>query len=38
MAMDKFDAAEESYSIALELEPTLRRVKSFKVASAFTLL
>lgn len=31
MAMDRFDAAEESYTIALELDPSIRRSKSFKV-------
>lgn len=31
MAMDQFEAAEESYSIALELEPSIRRSRSFKV-------
>lgn len=36
MAMDKFDAAEESYSIALDLEPSIRRAKSFKVPLPFT--
>ncbi|KAL3835303.1 hypothetical protein ACJIZ3_010039 [Penstemon smallii] len=30
MAMDKFDAAKESFSIALELDPSIRRAKSFK--------
>lgn len=38
MAMDQFEAAEESYSIALELEPSIRRSRSFKVYSAFTNL
>ncbi|XP_073142955.1 uncharacterized protein [Henckelia pumila] len=31
MAMDRFDTAEESYSIALELDPSIRRSKSFKI-------
>lgn len=34
MAMDRFDAAEESYSIALELDPSIRRSKSFKARIA----
>ncbi|XP_073272135.1 uncharacterized protein [Primulina huaijiensis] len=34
MAMDRFDAAEESYSIALELDPSIRRSKSFKAKIA----
>lgn len=36
MVMDQFDAAEESYSSALDLDPSIRRSKSFKVLSAFT--
>ncbi|KAG6423944.1 hypothetical protein SASPL_114352 [Salvia splendens] len=35
MAMDRFDKAEESYSIALDLDPSIRRSKSFKVLSVF---
>ena len=31
MTMDQIDAAEKSYAMALELEPSLRRSKSFKV-------
>lgn len=31
MAMDQIDAAEKSYAMALELNPSLRRSKSFKV-------
>ncbi|KAK6153206.1 hypothetical protein DH2020_012845 [Rehmannia glutinosa] len=34
MAMDQFDAAEESYSIALDLDPSIRRSKSFKARIA----
>ncbi|CAA2980904.1 uncharacterized protein LOC111367032 isoform X1 [Olea europaea var. sylvestris] len=34
MAMDQFEAAEESYSIALELEPSIRRSRSFKARIA----
>ncbi|KAI3464202.1 hypothetical protein Pfo_020865 [Paulownia fortunei] len=34
MAMDQFDAAEESYSIALDLNPSVRRSKSFKARIA----
>ncbi|CAI0427650.1 unnamed protein product [Linum tenue] len=30
MAMEQYDAAEESYSICLQIEPTMRRSKSFK--------
>uniref|UniRef100_A0A7N0U4G1 Uncharacterized protein n=1 Tax=Kalanchoe fedtschenkoi TaxID=63787 RepID=A0A7N0U4G1_KALFE len=30
LASDRFDAAEKSYTTALELDPTLRRSKSFK--------
>lgn len=31
MAIEQFDDAEESYSKALELDPSIRRSKSFKV-------
>lgn len=31
LAMDKFDSAEISYSTALEIDPSIRRSKSFKV-------
>lgn len=31
MAIEQFDGAEESYSKALELDPSIRRSKSFKV-------
>ncbi|GFP99081.1 hsp70-hsp90 organizing protein 3 [Phtheirospermum japonicum] len=34
MAMDRFDKAEDSYSIALELDPSIRRSKSFKARIA----
>ncbi|XP_057769989.1 uncharacterized protein LOC130989862 [Salvia miltiorrhiza] len=34
MAMDQFDKAEESYSIALDLDPSIRRSKSFKARIA----
>ncbi|KAL3655427.1 hypothetical protein CASFOL_001213 [Castilleja foliolosa] len=34
MAMGRFNEAEESYSIALELEPSIRRSKSFKARIA----
>ncbi|XP_042057657.1 uncharacterized protein LOC121802144 [Salvia splendens] len=34
MAMDRFDKAEESYSIALDLDPSIRRSKSFKARIA----
>ncbi|KAL2478863.1 tetratricopeptide repeat (TPR)-containing protein [Forsythia ovata] len=34
MAMDQFEAAEESYSVALELEPSIRRSKLFKARIA----
>ncbi|CDP20474.1 unnamed protein product [Coffea canephora] len=34
MAMDQIDAAEKSYAMALELEPSLRRSKSFKARIA----
>lgn len=32
MSIGKLDAAKKSYSIALELDPSLRRSKSFKVS------
>lgn len=38
MVMDRFDAAEESYSIALELDPSIHRSKPFKVLAAFGIL
>lgn len=31
LAMDNFDSAEISYSTALQIDPSLRRSKSFKV-------
>ncbi|KAL7115469.1 hypothetical protein ACP275_04G185600 [Erythranthe tilingii] len=34
MVMEQFDAAEESYSIALDLDPSIRRSKSFKARIA----
>ncbi|KAL1563104.1 hypothetical protein AAHA92_05605 [Salvia divinorum] len=34
MAMDRFDKAEESYSIALDLDPSIHRSKSFKARIA----
>lgn len=34
MAMEQFDAAENSYSMALELDPSVRRSKSFKARIA----
>ncbi|KAG8388495.1 hypothetical protein BUALT_Bualt02G0131600 [Buddleja alternifolia] len=34
MAMDQYDAAQESYSIALDLDPSIRRSKSFKARIA----
>lgn len=30
--MEQFDAAERSYAMALELDPSIRRSKSFKVS------
>lgn len=33
LAMDQLDLAEKSYSIALEIDPSIRRSKSFKVYS-----
>lgn len=33
MAIENFDGAGESYSMALELDPSIRRSKSFKVLS-----
>ncbi|XP_042501217.1 uncharacterized protein LOC122079053 isoform X2 [Macadamia integrifolia] len=35
LAKDEFEAAEKSYSIALQIDPSIRRSKSFKVSSAF---
>ncbi|KAK9115609.1 hypothetical protein Sjap_014556 [Stephania japonica] len=34
LALEKFDAAENSYAIALEIDPSLRRSKSFKARVA----
>lgn len=34
MAMDQIDAAQKSYAMALDLEPSLRRSKSFKARIA----
>ncbi|XP_058193768.1 uncharacterized protein LOC131310644 isoform X1 [Rhododendron vialii] len=34
MAMEQFDAAERSYAMALELDPSIRRSKSFKARMA----
>lgn len=36
MAMNQFNAAEESYAIALDLDPSIRRSKPFKVLSTFS--
>lgn len=38
MAMNQFNKAEEAYSIALDLEPSIRRSKSFKVLLTFGIL
>lgn len=35
MAMEQFEAAGDSYSMALELDPSIRRSKSFKVITFF---
>lgn len=35
MAMEHYEAAGDSYSIALELDPSIRRSKSFKVIKFF---
>lgn len=37
MAMDQIDAAENSYSVALDLDPSIRRSKSFKVHTQFSI-
>ncbi|KAK4362659.1 hypothetical protein RND71_017900 [Anisodus tanguticus] len=38
MALDQVDAAEKSYSMALELDPSIRRSKSFKVQFMFVVV
>lgn len=38
MALDHVDAAERSYSMALELDPSIRRSKSFKVQFMFVVI
>lgn len=38
MALDQFNKAEDAYSIALDLEPSIRRSKPFKVFLTFRAL
>lgn len=38
MAMEQFDAAGNSYSMALDLDPSIRRSKSFKVFIHFLII
>lgn len=35
LAMDHYDAAEKSYATCLEIDPSVRRSKSFKVSFKF---
>uniref|UniRef100_A0A2C9WG21 Uncharacterized protein n=1 Tax=Manihot esculenta TaxID=3983 RepID=A0A2C9WG21_MANES len=38
MAMEQYDAAEKSYSMCLQIDPTIRSSKAFKVSSASVIL